>query len=115
MATEVPAQAAERTPARESESAVERFFHIRERGSSVGTEVRGGLTTFIVMAYILFVNPTILSTLTQGKGPDFASTVTMTALAAGFDKHLTKPVGVGTLEQLLRSRAEGSAFRAPPQ
>ena len=27
------------------------------------------------------------------------------ALAAGFDKHLTKPVGVGTLEQLLRSRA----------
>jgi AGZA family xanthine/uracil permease-like MFS transporter len=41
------------------------------------------VTTFIVMAYILVVNPVILSTLTQGKGPDFISTVTMTALAAG--------------------------------
>jgi AGZA family xanthine/uracil permease-like MFS transporter len=83
MATNVEAQAASPTQAAASESAIERFFHIRERGTSVGTEVRGGLTTFIVMAYILFVNPTILSTLTQGKGPDFASTVTMTALAAG--------------------------------
>src|SRR5438309_8497353 len=83
MATNVEPQAGTPTQDTASDSAVERFFHIRERGSSVGTEVRGGLTTFIVMAYILFVNPTILSTLTQGKGPDFASTVTMTALAAG--------------------------------
>jgi AGZA family xanthine/uracil permease-like MFS transporter len=64
-------------------AALDRQFHIRERGSTVGTEVRGGLTTFMVMAYIIFVNPVILSTLTQGKGPDFAATVTMTALAAG--------------------------------
>src|SRR4029450_11877628 len=83
MATNVEIQAARPTQTPESDSALERFFRIRERGSTVGIEVRGGLTTFIVMAYILFVNPTILSTLTQGKGPDFASTVTMTALAAG--------------------------------
>jgi AGZA family xanthine/uracil permease-like MFS transporter len=83
MATNIEAQPTGPTQGAASDSAVDRFFHIRERGSTVGTEVRGGLTTFIVMAYILFVNPTILSTLTQGRGPDFASTVTMTALAAG--------------------------------
>jgi adenine/guanine/hypoxanthine permease len=63
--------------------ALERYFHVRARGSSVAAEVRGGVTTFIVMAYILVVNPVILSTLTRGQGPDFAATATMTALAAG--------------------------------
>src|SRR5690348_4832170 len=62
---------------------LEWFFHIRRRGSTPGREVRGGVTTFIVMSYILFLNPTILSTATGGKGPDFAATVTMTAFAAG--------------------------------
>lgn len=62
---------------------LDRFFHVRERGSTYATELRGGLTTFIVMAYILVVNPVILSTAPQGKGPPFAATVTMTALAAG--------------------------------
>jgi AGZA family xanthine/uracil permease-like MFS transporter len=65
------------------QSPLDRYFHISERGSSVGTEIRGGVTTFVVMAYILFVNPVILSTLTQGKGPDFGATVTAAALAAG--------------------------------
>ncbi|HEY7066321.1 MAG TPA: NCS2 family permease [Chloroflexota bacterium] len=64
-------------------SALERYFGVRERGSSVAAELRGGLTTFIVMAYILVVNPVILSTLTRGQGPDFAATATMTAFAAG--------------------------------
>ncbi|HLH24870.1 MAG TPA: NCS2 family permease [Chloroflexota bacterium] len=62
---------------------LERYFRIHERGSTVAAEVRGGATTFIVMAYILFVNPVVLSTLTRGQGPDFAATATMTALAAG--------------------------------
>ena len=66
-----------------STTGLERYFQIRERGSTVGTELRGGLTTFMVMAYILIVNPVILSVLTQGKGPDFAATATMTAVAAG--------------------------------
>ncbi|PTL79846.1 NCS2 family permease [Vitiosangium sp. GDMCC 1.1324] len=41
--------------------ALDRFFHIRERGSSIGTELRAGLVTFLTMAYILLVNPQILS------------------------------------------------------
>ncbi|HLI27623.1 MAG TPA: NCS2 family permease [Chloroflexota bacterium] len=64
-------------------SPIERFFQIRERQSSIGTELRGGVTTFVVMSYILFVNPVILSVLTQGRGPDVVATATMTALAAG--------------------------------
>src|SRR5919112_969708 len=70
-------------PGSSAGGALERYFRIHERGSSVGAEVRGGVTTFIVMAYILIVNPVILSTLTRGQGPDFAATATMTALAAG--------------------------------
>ena len=36
------------------------FFKISERGSTIGTEVRGGLTTFFTMAYIVVLNPIIL-------------------------------------------------------
>src|SRR5262245_3960431 len=82
MAADVETSAT-RPPVAGDDTALDRFFHLRERGTTVGTEVRGGVTTFIVMAYILFVNPIILSVLTQGRGPDFAATVTMTALAAG--------------------------------
>lgn len=60
------------------------FFGITERGSSVRSEVIAGLTTFMTMAYILFLNPLILS------GPDATgrtlpgpAVLTMTALAAG--------------------------------
>lgn len=40
---------------------MESFFKYGERGSSFGTEVRAGLTTFLAMAYIIAVNPAILS------------------------------------------------------
>jgi AGZA family xanthine/uracil permease-like MFS transporter len=42
-------------------TAIERFFAVRERGSTVRTELLGGLVTFLTMAYIVFVNPAILS------------------------------------------------------
>nr|WP_226920628.1 NCS2 family permease [Georgenia subflava] len=41
---------------------LDRTFHITERGSTVGREVRGGIVTFFAMSYILVVNPLILST-----------------------------------------------------
>jgi adenine/guanine/hypoxanthine permease len=37
-----------------------KYFKVAERGSSLATEARAGLTTFMVMAYIIFVNPSIL-------------------------------------------------------
>lgn len=54
-------------------------FRIGERGSTVGTEVRGGAATFLTMAYILVANPAILS----AAGIPFASAVAATAAAAG--------------------------------
>ena len=44
---------------------LERFFKLRTWGTTVGTEVMAGLTTFMVMGYIIFVNPTILTTTQQ--------------------------------------------------
>lgn len=43
---------------------LDKFFHLTERGTSVAREVRGGIVTFFAMAYILVLNPIILS------GPD---------------------------------------------
>ena len=40
---------------------MEAFFKFKERGTSVGTEVLAGVVTFMTMAYIIFVNPGILS------------------------------------------------------
>ncbi len=51
-------------PVTEKAGMLEKFFHLTERGSSIGQEIRGGLVTFFAMAYILVLNPIILS------GPD---------------------------------------------
>ena len=60
-----------------------KYFKFAERGTNIITESRAGLTTFMVMSYIIFVNPGILSGATNGKGPDFMATVVATCLAAG--------------------------------
>lgn len=61
-----------------STSALDRYFHVTERGSTVATEIRGGLTTFLVMSYILVVNAVILS----AAGVPFTGVVAATALMA---------------------------------
>ena len=67
--------------------ALERWFRLRERGTDVGTEVRAGVTTFMVMAYIIFVNPIVLGYVgvpgLEGRGLPFAATLTVTCLTAG--------------------------------
>ena len=50
-------------------SGLDRFFHITECGSTIGREVRGGVVTFFTMAYILVLNPLILSTPHDGIAP----------------------------------------------
>jgi AGZA family xanthine/uracil permease-like MFS transporter len=60
-------------------SGLDSFFKLTERGTSVGTEVRAGVTTFLVMAYIVFVNPSILS----AAGFDVPAVAAGTALVAG--------------------------------
>jgi AGZA family xanthine/uracil permease-like MFS transporter len=58
---------------------VDDFFKLSERGTNVGTEVRAGITTFMVMAYIIFLNPGILS----AAGLDPVAGAAATALVAG--------------------------------
>ena len=60
-------------------NALERYFHVSEAGSTIATEVRGGLTNFLVMSYILVVNALILS----NAGIPFPAVVAATALMAG--------------------------------
>ena len=59
---------------------VDSFFRISERGSSFRTEIKGGLTTFLSMSYILVVNPFILEGAAEGY--TFLQLFTATALAA---------------------------------
>jgi adenine/guanine/hypoxanthine permease len=72
------------TTARRGGGGLDGYFKIAERGSSVRTEVIAGVTTFMTMAYILFLNPAILSVPdSQGTTLSPAAVLTVTALAAG--------------------------------
>ncbi|MFN8551236.1 MAG: NCS2 family permease [Candidatus Obscuribacterales bacterium] len=51
------------------------FFKIHERGSTVKTELLGGATTFLTMAYIIVVNPAILSFAHIPQGPSTVATI----------------------------------------
>ena len=72
-------------------SAVDRFFKITERGSTIGSEIRGGLVTFFTMSYIIVLNPLIIGTLPDSTGqflgggdsPNLAMIAAATALVAG--------------------------------
>ncbi len=59
----------------------DRFFKLREKNTTVKTEVLAGLTTFIALAYIIFVNPNILSEAGIPKEAAIASTIWIAALS----------------------------------
>src|SRR3954447_3657380 len=65
----------------ESENLLERYFKLRSWGTTVGTELMAGLTTYMVMGYIIFVNPNILTTTQQEASR--AGITTATCLVAG--------------------------------
>lgn len=72
-------------------SALDRFFSISERGSTVSREVRGGLATFFTMAYIVVLNPIIIANgkdiqgevIGDGTTPNVALVAAGTAFVAG--------------------------------
>ncbi len=66
-------------------NALDRFFEISARGSTLAAEIRGGLVTFIAMAYIIVLNPIILSGAKDVAGDQlkFAQVSAVTALTAG--------------------------------
>lgn len=53
---------------------LDNYFEISKAGSNIRTEVVAGLTTFLTMAYIIFVNPSILATTGMDEGAVFVAT-----------------------------------------
>jgi AGZA family xanthine/uracil permease-like MFS transporter len=92
------ANAADRTqdrPPQPPQHAVDRYFRITERGTTVLRELRGGVVTFFAMAYILVLNPIILASGTDKYGHHLSSgqLVTATALTAALTTLLMGVIG----------------------
>ena len=59
---------------------MDQFFKLKEKGTNVRTEIIAGLTTFFTMAYIIFVNPSILGLTGMDKGGVFVATALAAAI-----------------------------------
>jgi AGZA family xanthine/uracil permease-like MFS transporter len=80
---------------REPSGALDRYFDVSARGSSLQREVRGGLATFFTMAYIVVLNPLILGTVADRDGRTLGTlqVAAVTALVAGVMTILMGVVG----------------------
>jgi AGZA family xanthine/uracil permease-like MFS transporter len=80
-----------RSPREGDDGLLERWFKIKQRGSTIAQEVRGGVVTFFTMAYIVVLNPLILGFVKDADGkylgggsqPNLAMIAAVTALVAG--------------------------------
>ncbi|MBF6044239.1 NCS2 family permease [Streptomyces sp. NRRL B-1677] len=90
-----PVDAQQPPPPSQPKGALDRYFRISERGSSVSRELRGGLATFFAMAYIVVLNPIILGAGQDkfGHQLDNGQLVTATALMAGLSTVLMGVIG----------------------
>ena len=78
-------------PSPQSGGFLDRYFHISERGSTVGRELRGGLATFLAMSYIIVLNPLIIGAsadstgqyLGGGSEPNLPAVAAATSLISG--------------------------------
>ncbi|PMD05125.1 NCS2 family permease [Brevibacterium paucivorans] len=95
---------------------IDRFFEISARGSTVGREVRGGLSTFFAMSYIVVLNPLIIGAAADSTGkflgggtePNFAAIAAATSLISGI---LTILMGlIGNFPMAVSSSLGMSAF-----
>ncbi|EJO5348395.1 NCS2 family permease [Clostridium botulinum] len=82
---------------------MENYFKLKENGTTAKTEIVAGMTTFMTMAYILVVNPGILSQ----AGMDFGAVFTATALSAAIATMLT-----GLYAKLPFAQAPGMGLNA---
>lgn len=83
---------------------MDRFFHVTERGSTVRTEIMAGLTTFMAMAYILMVNPGMISSVgTVSYGAVYIATAISAVIGT---------VLIGLLANLPLAQASGMGLNA---
>lgn len=110
----------------EPRSALDRFFHISERGSSVGTEIRAGVVTFFAMAYIVLLNPLIIGTGEDSTGhalgiPQVAAVTALVAgvmtilfgLIANYPFGIATGLGLNTLVAVTLVSTEGLTWKRP--
>ena len=72
------------------------WFEIGKRGSTVRTEMLGGVTTFVTMAYIIVVNPAILSFAGLPVGPSTVATVVVAAFGSALmGLYANRPIEIG--------------------
>src|SRR5918999_3075681 len=68
-------------------TALDRYFKFAENGTTLARDTMAGVTTFIVMSYIIFVNPSILGFVgvpgLEGQGLPFDGVLASTCLVAG--------------------------------
>ncbi|MEE4192764.1 MAG: NCS2 family permease, partial [Halieaceae bacterium] len=77
------------------ESAFSRFFELRMHGTDVRTEILAGITTFVTMAYIIFVNPQMMASAGMDHGAAFVATCLGAAIACIFmGLYANWPVGL---------------------
>jgi len=68
---------------------IKRYFGFAEAGTDFRTEILAGVTTFLTMAYIIFVNPAILGDAGMPKESVFVATCLVAALASRWGTALT--------------------------
>ena len=103
------------TPARLS--FLDRWFGVTASGSTVRTEAIAGVTTFLTMVYIVFVNPTILASTGMDKGAVFVATCLAAAfgsLVMGLLRQLPHRAGAGHGAQRLLHLHRGVGLRTIP-
>ena len=70
---------------------MEKFFKLKQNGTTVKQEIIAGITTFLAMAYILAVNPSYLGSI---PGASAAGIFMATAISAGVPPPRFRPMGV---------------------
>lgn len=90
-------------------SGLDAWFGLTARGTTVGREAVAGVTTFMTMAYILFVNPSLLGLVRDRDGTalPFAAVMTSTALVAGL-----ATIAMGLLGRVPLALAAGMGLNA---
>ena len=91
---------------------LERYFQLRAHGTTVRTEIVAGCTTFLTMAYIMFVNPAILSDAGMDRGAVFVATCIGTAIGtlimglyANYPLALAPGMGLNAISPMASSKA----------
>ena len=69
---------------------LERLFQLKAHNTNVRTEILAGVTTFLAMAYILFVNPSILGETGMDKGAVFVATCLAAAIGRSEERRVGK-------------------------